>query len=85
MGFIEDKVCSDARNEKRAWISGAKDEFCSPEKYKSLGKKMLAEAEEKDDKELKIKAERVLEIVRVYEFYRNYLDSQKMLDFGDLI
>lgn len=66
-------------------ISRAKDELCSPEEYKILGKKMVAESEEKQDEELKIKAEKVLETARVYEFYQNYLDSRKMLDFGDLI
>lgn len=66
-------------------ISRAKDELCSPEEYKNLGEKMLADAVEKDDEELKTKAEKVLETAGVYEFYQEYLIERKMLDFGDLI
>ncbi len=66
-------------------ISRAKDELCSPEEYKSLSEKMLSEAEDKADEELKIKAEKVLETARVYEFYQKYLEREKLLDFGDLI
>lgn len=66
-------------------ISRAKDELCSPAEYKILGEAMLMRAEEEQDEELKTKAEKVLETARVYEFYQEYLDSEKMLDFGDLI
>jgi DNA helicase II / ATP-dependent DNA helicase PcrA len=66
-------------------ISRAKDELCSPAEYKALGAEMRNRAEEEDDEELKIKAEKVLETARVYAFYQSYLDSEKMLDFGDLI
>ncbi len=66
-------------------ISRAKDEFCSPAEYQALGEAMLACSEENQDEELKIKAEKVLETARVYELYQAYLDSEKMLDFGDLI
>jgi DNA helicase II / ATP-dependent DNA helicase PcrA len=66
-------------------ISRAKDELCSPVEYQALGKAMLARAEENQDEELKTKAEKVLETSRVYEFYQEYLDGEKMLDFGDLI
>lgn len=66
-------------------ISRAKDELCSPEEYKTLGEKMLTEAAEKTDEELKIKAEKVLETARVYKFYQQFLEREKLLDFGDLI
>jgi DNA helicase II / ATP-dependent DNA helicase PcrA len=66
-------------------ISRAKDELCSPAEYKILGGAMLMRAEEEQDEELKTKAEKVLETARIYEFYQGYLDSEKMLDFGDLI
>ncbi|MDQ3748723.1 MAG: UvrD-helicase domain-containing protein [Acidobacteriota bacterium] len=66
-------------------ISRAKDELCSPEDYRILGEKMLVEAEENRDAELKIEAEKVLETAQVYRFYQNYLDENKLLDFGDLI
>lgn len=66
-------------------ISRAKDELCSPEEYLVLGEKMLSKAEEERDEELLVKAEKILETARVYEFYQKYLIDQKMLDFGDLI
>lgn len=66
-------------------VSRAKDELCSPEEYRLLGEKMIAEAVEKDDVELKIKAEKVLETARVYMFYQQFLEREKLLDFGDLI
>jgi superfamily I DNA/RNA helicase/Zn-dependent peptidase ImmA (M78 family) len=66
-------------------ISRAKDELCSPEEYRRQGEKMLAEAEEKDDDELKIKAAKVFETARVYDFYQKFLEKEKLLDFGDLI
>lgn len=66
-------------------ISRAKDELCSPAEYQVLGEAMLRRAEEDQDEELEIKAEKVLETARVYEFYQGHLDNEKMLDFGDLI
>lgn len=63
-------------------ISRAKDECCSPTEYIEYGETMLAEATEDDEK---IKAEKVLETARVYEFYEKFLTENKMLDFGDLI
>jgi Superfamily I DNA and RNA helicases len=68
-----------------AAISRAKDELCSPEKYRELAEKMLAEAVESEDEEEIIKAEKALETARVYEFYQRYLEREKLLDFGDLI
>ncbi len=66
-------------------ISRAKDELCPPLEYKILGEKMLAEAEAIGDDELKTKAAKVLETARVYEFYEKFLESEQLLDFGDLI
>lgn len=64
-------------------ISRAKDELCSPDQYRVLGEKMLAEAEENE--ELKLKAQKVLETAQVYEYYQKYLTREKLLDFGDLV
>ena len=66
-------------------ISRAKDELCAPEDYRVLGMKMLAEAKLRQDEEITLKAEKVLETARVYEFYQKYLDEEKLLDFGDLV
>ncbi len=66
-------------------ISRAKDELCSPEDYRILGEKMLTEAKLTDNEEITLKAEKVLETARVYEFYQKYLDEEKLLDFGDLV
>lgn len=68
-----------------AAISRAKDELCAPDNYQKLGEKMLVEAAENNDAELKIKAEKVIEIARVYRFYQSFLETEKTLDFGDLI
>ncbi len=66
-------------------ISRAKDELCSPLEYRTLGEKMLAEAKGSDNEELFLKAEKVLETARVYDFYQKYLEEEKILDFGDLV
>ncbi len=66
-------------------ISRAKDELCAPDEYQILGEKMLAEAVANDNDELKLKAEKVIETARVYHFYEKFLQSQKILDFGDLV
>ncbi|HMS42664.1 MAG TPA: ATP-dependent DNA helicase, partial [Pyrinomonadaceae bacterium] len=66
-------------------ISRAKDELCAPDEYQKFGEKMLAEAVANDNDELKLKAEKVLETARVYEFYEKYLQKEKTLDFGDLV
>jgi DNA helicase II / ATP-dependent DNA helicase PcrA len=46
---------------------------------------MLAKALESEDAELLIKAEKVLETARVYDFYQKYLEEEQLLDFGDLV
>jgi DNA helicase-2/ATP-dependent DNA helicase PcrA len=63
-------------------ISRAKDELITPARYLLLAEKMAAEAESDEDKE---KASKAVETARVYEFYQNHLDREKLLDFGDLI
>ena len=66
-------------------ISRAKDELCAPDEYHKFGEKMLAEAIANDNDELKLKAEKVLETARVYDFYEQFLRAEKTLDFGDLV
>ena len=66
-------------------ISRAKDELCAPEDYRILGEKMLTEANLSDNEEIILKAEKVLETARVYDFYQKYLIEEKLLDFGDLV
>lgn len=63
-------------------ISRAKDELCSPEKYLELAEKMQAEAV---DEKAKVTAEKAVETARVYRFYQEYLENEKLLDFGELI
>lgn len=63
-------------------ISRAKDELCTPEKYHQLAEKMFAQAA--DDK-AKLAAEKAVEVARVYRFYQDYLEREKLLDFGELI
>lgn len=63
-------------------ISSAKDELCTPEGYLKLGRSMLENAENEEER---ITAEKVLETAGVYDFYQNYLEENDALDFGDLI
>lgn len=63
-------------------ISRAKDELCSPEKYLELAEKMLAEAV---DEKAKVQAEKAVETAKIYRFYQDYLEQEKLLDFGELI
>lgn len=63
-------------------ISRAKDELCPPEKYLELAKNMLAVAV---DEKAKKDAEKAIEAAKVYRFYQNHLEKEKLLDFGELI
>ncbi len=63
-------------------ISRAKDELCSPAKFRSLAESMLTNAA--GDEET-LAAEKALEAARVYAFYQQKLDDERLLDFGDLI
>jgi superfamily I DNA/RNA helicase len=63
-------------------ISRAKDELVGPERYRELAQDMLAHANNDEDV---IKAEKALEVARVYEFYQAFLQREGLVDFGDLI
>jgi superfamily I DNA/RNA helicase len=63
-------------------ISRAKDELVGAERYRELAQAMLDAAG--SDEEIE-KAEKALEVARVYEFYQAYLQKEGLVDFGDLI
>lgn len=63
-------------------ISRAKDELKSPADYRKLSEEMLEDSTNADEKR---EAEKCLEIARVYEIYQKHLETEKILDFGDLI
>jgi superfamily I DNA/RNA helicase len=63
-------------------ISRAKDELCPPSRYEELARAMLARAGDEDQIE---KAEKALEVARVYQLYQERLDGERMVDFGDLV
>ena len=63
-------------------ISRAKDELVGPAEYARLAEKMLSEAETEKEAE---RAEKALEVARVYAFYQERLEEEGLLDFGDLI
>ena len=65
-----------------AAISRAKDELVGPEKYNSLAENMLNLATTPDEVE---KAEKALEVARIYKAYQEALEQEHSLDFGDLI
>ncbi|MBK7705574.1 MAG: UvrD-helicase domain-containing protein [Acidobacteria bacterium] len=66
-------------------ISRAKDELCPPEMFAKLADEMLERTREGGDEKAIVKAEKVVEAARVYSYYQNYLEREKLLDFGDLI
>jgi DNA helicase-2/ATP-dependent DNA helicase PcrA len=63
-------------------VSRAKDEHAGPERYRELGEAQLSAAA---DEKQQLAAEKVLEVAGVYEYYRDYLTSGKLLDLSDLI
>lgn len=63
-------------------ISRAKDELVGPEKYAALAESMCNQATSSEEIE---KAERAVEVARVYTAYQAALDREHLLDFGDLI
>ena len=65
-----------------AAISRAKDEMVGPEKYTALAESMRKGATTSEEIE---KAEKAVEVARVYKVYQEVLDREHMLDFGDLI
>ena len=65
-----------------AAISRAKDELVGPEKYSALAESMHNGAVTPEEIE---KAEKSVEVARVYAAYQEVLDHEHLLDFGDLI
>ena len=65
-----------------AAISRAKDELVRPEDYAAFAERMLNGATTPEEIE---KAERAVEVARVYTAYQESLDREMLLDFGDLI
>lgn len=63
-------------------IYRAKDEVVSSAAYRSMADQMLAKAQSPEEVEVACKAQ---EVARVYAFYQEYLEREKLLDFGDLI
>ena len=65
-----------------AAISRAKDELVGPEEYAIIAESMSNGATTPEEIE---KAERTVEVARVYTAYQEALDREHLLDFGDLI
>jgi DNA helicase II / ATP-dependent DNA helicase PcrA len=63
-------------------ISRAKDELVTPAEYKGYAEQEHAEAG--DDPDALKKAEKALEVARVYEVYEQLLAEKNYLDYGDL-
>ncbi|HEX2909859.1 MAG TPA: UvrD-helicase domain-containing protein [Chloroflexia bacterium] len=63
-------------------ISRAKDELVGAERYSLEAQKMLDQASDPAAVE---EAQKALEVAGVYTKYQEYLDSESLLDFGDLI
>ncbi|MEO9593505.1 UvrD-helicase domain-containing protein [Rhodopirellula bahusiensis] len=66
-------------------ISRAKDEVVSPEVYQNLAKAMQSRAKESLDDELRIRAEKCLEVAAVYDAYERIKRANYCVDFGDLV
>jgi superfamily I DNA/RNA helicase/Zn-dependent peptidase ImmA (M78 family) len=63
-------------------ISRAKDEHVGPERYTELASRMRERADSEKDT---IRAEKMLEVARVYTWYQEQLQARGQIDFGDLI
>lgn len=63
-------------------ISRAKDELIDPTDFRKLAEEQLASAVGDKDKE---RAHKSLECAKVYEFYQDYLEREKLLDYGEII
>ncbi|MCP3961766.1 MAG: UvrD-helicase domain-containing protein [bacterium] len=68
--------------EMLAAISRAKDEMTGPEEYQTLARAMQAAAR---DHEAQERAEKALEVAKVYDVYQRTLALKEAVDFGDLI
>ena len=63
-------------------ISRAKDELVGPGEYTTLAKRMHSRAATSQEIE---RAEKAIEVARVYTAYQEVLEREHLLDFGDLI
>lgn len=66
-----------------AGISRAKDEMADAARYTELAEAMLAKSG--DDVAARERAEKCVEVARVYEVYEKLLIEKGMVDFGDLV
>lgn len=64
-------------------IGRAKDELCTPDQYEKYAQDMIKAAG--DDNEAQVKADRALEVARVYAVYEQALRDHGYVDFGDLV
>jgi DNA helicase-2/ATP-dependent DNA helicase PcrA len=65
-------------------ISRAKDEHVGPERYTQLARRMRERADSDSEKDI-ARAEKALEVARVYTWYQEQLQARGQVDFGDLI
>lgn len=63
-------------------ISRAKDELVSPTEYRALGEAMFSSAVDDDARET---AQRAIEVAEVFAAYEGMLQSERIVDFADLI
>lgn len=63
-------------------ISRAKDELVGPAEYMQYAQKMLEDARTEEER---VAAEKAAEVARVYAVYKEKLEREAFLDFGDLI
>jgi len=64
-------------------ISRAKDELVAPDSYMALAEEMILSAG--SDEKKRTAAEKAVEVAHVYKIYQQHLESESLLDFGDLI
>lgn len=64
-------------------ISRAKDELVDPDSYMALAADMIISAG--SDEKKRTAGEKAVEVAHVYKIYQQHLESESLLDFGDLI
>ncbi|MFZ4859984.1 MAG: UvrD-helicase domain-containing protein [Desulfuromonadaceae bacterium] len=64
-------------------ISRAKDELVDPDSYMVLAEEMIISAG--SDEKKRTAGEKAVEVAHVYKIYQQHLESESLLDFGDLI
>src|SRR5690606_26892099 len=64
-------------------ISRAKDEVVDATAYRSLAQAMLESSGH--DPDLRIRAEKCLEVALLYETYERVMTAKQLVDFGDLV